>query len=692
MPAGENMLDDQDTVIPNEEQGAAPAHADAGKTPEHVQKLVEQWTKRIKASKAHFEKDFERMDVCMDLAAEGANDDWIDGDKYVVPVLNRHINQAVSQLYAKHPTAIAKRRKRLLHTVWDGKPESLQSAMFAMQSGDPDLAPAAMLLIEDIVQAQQQNEMTDNMGETLQILWEYFMGEQAYSYKEQIKAAVRRTKVCGVAYFKVDFQRILEKRPEIVAQIEDVTSKIAHVRALLSDLAEGEMELDSPLLAELESNLRDLENQQDIVAREGPVIDFPGAKEIIIDKNCRHLKTLAGARWIAHEFDMTPTEINETYKVRIDQWTKYNAAGEKEEKGNDKSTAKLWAVQDKKLQQHFVVCDGYPDFIVPPATPKIYLERFFSVIPLVFNEIEHDKKLYPPSDVWLARHTQSEYNRSREGLREHRIANRPFYVVEKGRLEESDKAQLQSHDAHAIIEVNAIQVGQKVEDLVQRAPLIPIDPNQYQVNDLYTDMLRTVGTQEANLGGTSGATATESSIAEESRAASTQDNVDDLDDALTHVAKALKDIMLLNLSKETVIEIVGPGAVWPDAPETRERVAKELLLETKAASSGRPNQAADLANAERAMPTLIQLPGVNPEPLVRKYAKLLDIDMEELYVPGGLSIQALNALMGSATQPAAEDPTNDPNAQGAEGAQNTAQPDGAAPGGQPEYPAPQMVA
>lgn len=683
---------EDETVIERADEGEAPAHGDNIKVDEPTKRLVQQWCKRIKASKDFFSDDFKRMAKCMDLAAEGADDDWIEANKYVVPVLNRHINQAVSQLYAKHPTAVAKRRKRLLHTVWDGKPDSLQAAMMAMQTGEAAAVMLAQQLIEDVIQAQQQNDLTDQMGETLQILWEYFLSEQAYGYKEQIKAAVRRTKVCGVAYFKVDFQRILEPRPEVMAQIEDVTTKISHVRALLSDLAEGKLENDSPYLAELESNLRDLEMQQDMIVREGPVIDFPYSDEIIIDKNCRHLKTLAGARWIAHEFDMTPAEVNETYKVRVDEYTKYNSSEKEDQKGEDTSTAKLWAVQDKKLQQHFVVCDGYPDFIVPPATPDIYLERFFNIIPLVFNEIEHKKKLYPPSDVWLARHTQSEYNRSREGLREHRIANRPFYIAEKGRLEDDDKNALSAHEAHAIIEVQALGTGQKVEDVIQRAPLIPIDPNQYQVNDLYTDMLRTVGTQEANLGGTSGATATESSIAEESRAASTQDNVDDLDEVLTHVAKALKDIMLLNLSKETVVEIAGPGAVWPDAQETRERVAKELLLETKAASSGRPNQAADLANAERAMPTLIQLPGVNPEPLVRKYAKLLDIDMEELYVPGNLSIMAMNALMGSASQPAAEEPANDPNAQGGEGAQNTQQPVEAAPGGQPAYPAPQIAA
>ena len=66
----------------------------------------------------------------------------------------------------------------------------------------------------------------------------------------------------------------------------------------------------------------------------------------------------------------------------------------------------------------------------------------------------------------------------------------------------------------------------------------------------------------------SGATATETSIAENSRMSSTSDNVDDLDEWLTEITKSGGQLMLMQLSKQTIEEIVGPGAAWPDMPPT----------------------------------------------------------------------------------------------------------------------------
>jgi len=658
--------------------------------------LVKKWAERIKASKKHHESAFKRMDECMALAAEGADKAWVAAGHYVVPIINRHINQAVSQLYAKNPTAVAKRKDRLMFQVWDGKPESLQAAMMAVQqpsvdpmTGMPVVDPNAMALLTEVAQAQMQMRQLDQMAKTMQILWQYYMDEQTYGYKQQIKAAVRRTKVCGVSYFKLGFQRILEKRPDITSAIEDVTAKIKAIETTLAEISEDEMDETRAEVAQLELNLRDLEEQETLLVREGPVIDFPRAKEIIIDKECRHLKTLAGAEFIAHEFDMSPRKIRETWGVDVKgEFMAYSKGVATSDAKADDACAKVWEVQDKVNRQVFVIIDGYCDFIREPAAPDVFLERFFNVFPLVFNEIESETELYPPSDVRLARHIQAEYNRSRECLREHRVAAKPYYVTAPG-VEQADMDRLSDHAAHEVIKVQALAPGQKVEDLIQRGPTAPIDPNLYEVEMIFNDLLRAVGTQEATLGGTSDSTATEASIAQNSQNSSLADNADDLDDVLTDVARAGGHLMLLELSKETVIEIVGPGAVWPDVQETRENVVKDLSLEIKAGSSGRPNRAADLANMERGMPFLLQLPGVPPGPLVNKYSGLLDLSMEDIYVEGMPSIQALNSIAGRPPTNM-QDPTADPSQQGAEGQDNQQSPDDGQRGPQPAYPAPEQ--
>jgi hypothetical protein len=51
-------------------------------------------------------------------------------------------------------------------------------------------------------------------------------------------------------------------------------------------------------------------------------------------------------------------------------------------------------------------------------------------------------------------------------------------------------------------------------------------------------------------------------------------------------------------------------------------MAKELWLEVKAGSSGRPNAAADAAKFERVYPLLVQVPGITREVAGEKAVRL----------------------------------------------------------------------
>ena len=79
---------------------------------------------------------------------------------------------------------------------------------------------------------------------------------------------------------------------------------------------------------------------------------------------------------------------------------------------------------------------------------------------------------------------QAEYNRARQGLREHRRANRPKYVAPAGMLEDEDKAKLRNPAANALIELNALTSGQKVDDVIQPVRQTGIDPNLYEVKTI----------------------------------------------------------------------------------------------------------------------------------------------------------------------------------------------------------------
>ncbi|MEY9506906.1 hypothetical protein ABIE87_006464 [Bradyrhizobium diazoefficiens] len=684
---------------------------------ESEKKFVQEWCSRIKKAKKFYEKDngpFKRMDYCMQLAKDGAEKEWLQsGKKYVVPIVNRHINQAVSQLYAKNPKAVAKRKQRRMFTVWDGQLASLkeaaeaiqratQEAQMAAQAGaHPDQIPPPdpnmVAILQDAEAVKKYNIMVEGIADTLTILHNHFMSDVSTQYKQQFKALVRRTKVNCIGYVKLGFQRILEKNPDVTTQIDTYSEQLATLRELMEDASEPDFDENSAKAEQLKRLIEDLQQNDTVIVKEGPLYSFPRSKSIIIDPAVEHLKTLAGANWIAEEYSKTPEEIEKLWQVDVkseytaqkadsSSWAKWS-----DKEGKESDTALVWRVMNRETGQEFFVCDGYPGYLQPPAPPKVKLRRFFDIFPLVFNEVESEDDQFPPSDVWLARHLQNEYNRNREGLREHRRQNRPAYIAAKGSFEETDMQKMASHESGAIIELNQMQPGDKIADKLQAKPVMQIDPKMYEVDSIFQDLLRVVGTQQANLGPTADATATESSIAEQSRTVSLADNVDDLDDLLSVLAESTGELMLQEMSTETVKAIVGPGAVWPEMPETREDIIEEIMLDIRAGSSGRPNQAADLAKMERAMPFVLQLPGVNPIPWGQKYLDLLDVDAEDAIVEGLPSITAVNAAAGrpAAAQPGTGDPQSDPAAQGPQGAQNAPQQPGTAPGPQPGFPAPE---
>jgi len=669
--------------------------------PEGVKQSVDKWQKKIMAAKEYFKKDFKRMRDDMNIARSGASDEWIDQGNYTVPIINRYLNQAVASLYARNPTAYVDRRKTLDYAHWDGKPETALSALEGLRLGDP----ASIQLAADIEQGRQRHEILGRTGQTLEILFDYYSNEQKPRLKPLMKSFVRRAKTCSVAYMMLGFQReYAQLTPDDSAKLEDCRNKLGELQRRMQDYVDGEiMDSDQDQVYELETLIASLENQQNLILREGPVFMFPKATEVIIDPSCTHLMGFVGAGWVAREFHKSSEEVQKIYGVDIGksympykqygkgELAEYHRHTQSEDDGKSDridGMVCVWEIYNKDLGQTMTIADGYPGFLVEPKEPDYWMEGFWPMFALTFNDVEHEKELYPPSDVHMLKHVQAEYNRSREYRRLHREANKPKYASVKGRLTDADKELLSNAPPHAVIEFESLGQGERVADLVQRFESVPIDPALYETNSEMEDILRIVGAQEANLGSVSGITATEASIGEGGRMTSLAANVDDLDEFLSDVFSALGQLLIMEMSAEKVHEIVGQGAVWPELD--RLTVAKQLQLKIRAGSSGRPNKAAELANMERGMPFLIQLPGVNPYPLGQRYADLLEIDLNDIIIEGIPSIQALNAQAGPAQSQGAGT-ENDPNAQGNEGANNQQSTDPNGQGPQPGFNSPQDV-
>lgn len=650
--------------------------------------LVTEMLSRVQNAKGDHKDAFKRMKADMDLVFHGYDPKTWGADKYSVNLAQRHVQQRTAALYAKNPRCVSKRRQRMAYTLWDGSQEMLQDAMSARQMAEQNQAPipqAVGMVLAEYDRVQAENAKMDKISQTLEILFHYFMQESQPTFKSQMKALVRRMLTTGVGYVKLGFQREMQRKPEISARMNDIQVRLDHLKRLAEEVAEGEIGENDAEYEELTLSLKALAEEPDVIVREGLMFDFPDSTAIIVDPRCKQLRGFIGARWIAHQMFFAPEEVEEIYgKCVDDSYTGYEVKGRSHDSskntgesgdGNAKKNTNegmvcVYEIYDKPSGLVYTVAEGFDDFLSEPAEPELKLETFWPVFGLVCNEVEHDKEIYPPSDVHLMRSMVEEYNRAREGLREHRKANRPAYLTPGGALEDEEKEKLASRPAHSVITVQGLQVGQKSEDVVTPLKTVGIDPNLYEVKTVFDDVQLAVGAQEANFGGTAGATATETSVAESSRMSALGAQVDELDSFMTEIARASGAILFQHMSAEQVKRIAGPGAVWPEL--TAQEIADEVMLEIEAGSTGKPNQAAELRNLERVLPYIIQIPGISPEWLAKEVLKRMDdkLDIDAALAEGTQSIVAQNGMKdANAAAGAIQAPTGALNApmQGAPG-------------------------
>jgi hypothetical protein len=696
--------------------------------------LVAAWCRRVKSAKSHWDKAYKKMredqDFCLGLQWSKNPEDR----RYKANLTLRLVAQKTAFLYAKNPKAVARRRERLNAVLWDGtnnqlqqmmqsgamlaqqaagQPGGIPQAMGSMMQGaqnpmqDPQMAAAAqmaqqgMAIAADASRAKQENEMLDKFGKTLELLYDYNIKEQVHPFKSMMKLVVRRAVTVGVGYVKLGFERVMDKKPDMEKGIADASERLSTLERLAADLHDQVTDVDSMEAEQLRLLIQDMSQQQEFLVREGLTFDYPLPTNIIPDIKTVELRHFLHSDWVAEQFMLSKNEIEEIYNVDVgDSFTSYKQwdirgpdpiqmarqmAGTDWVEGRKSDDRQqdfccVWEIYSRKDGMVYTVCDGYKDFLREPASPEVYNERFYPWYPLLFNECDHPEEIFPPSDVRLMRDMQLEYNRCREGLKEQRIAARPFIGVVAGSMEEADLTKLENREANAIVELQALQPNQDIKNLLQSYAGSGIDPNLYEVNPVYEDVLRTTGIQEANLGGTSDATATQAQIAEGSRMTSMGSNTDDLNDLLTQLARNGGQMLIGEVAKATVEKIVGQGAVWPEM--SRQDIAQEVALEIEAGSMGRPNAAQEVANAQRIYPLLIQIPGINPEYLAKDLLRRMDdrLDLTQAFKSMLPSIVAMNGMAqgippGSGMGPGA--------AQGPQGAGNAAGA-GPPPGGPPD--------
>lgn len=683
------------------------------------QALVRRLLKEIHADKKHFKKAFDRMKDNMAQAMSGRDKFWGE-DQYRANITGQHVKQKTASLYAKNPKVTARRKESMDFAVWDETQESLMLAMGIVQQAamaqaaaptmidpitgaavpaEPMLPPGfaeAQAVVQDFQQGIHRRTQLKKFGRSLELVFAEAMRQQTpLDFKTAVKKVVRRAVTTGVGYIELDFQRKYGVPAVTNERLADSRGRLEHIKMLAEKAADGEADELSAERAELEAAISALEAEPQIVLRSGLTFDFPQSTQVIPDRRTKSLVGFVGARRVTLEYEYSVDDVREIFNVDLGHlYTPYSDEGKRgdapagvdygdSEQGelnfpHSRSGAdmvRVFKVYDKPSGAVYFLCDGHPNFLRPPTAPSVSVPRFWPIYALTFNDVESEDELFPLSDVELIAPMQREVNRSRQGKREHRDAARPRWAYATGALDEQkDVPNLQNAKAFDAIQLN-IGIDADIRKILQPIPVPGVDPNLYDTGEVMQDAQLTVGAQAAQLGGLAKATATEAAIAEGSSSSSDSSSIDDLDSFLTMLARDGGQILMGNMTRDDVIRVAGPGAVWvEDLGLTPEDIFDEVYLEVEAGSTGKPNQALEIRNLKEIGPLLLQVGSIPSEWLAREMLRRLDdrLDLTDAIATGLPAIVAQNRM----TQPAAGDPAADPNAQGDKGGDKGPKPPG----------------
>jgi len=613
-----------------------------------------------------------------------------ESEDYIGDMVQQMVNRKTASLYAKNPTPEAVMRERLNFKIWDGQhetianckqlvaqiaPQALAAHEAEMQGQTVPPPPAQMQsdlqqaqqILEDYAAGMAEKLMLKKIADTGTLLIKQQWGSQSPDMLTSAKQAVTRIIASRVAFIKVMYRRDMDSVLTESANDMEFSDKIETLQKQLNEIQDGITAADSPRVEEarilhdsIEKMLAE-RGQQEIPTNEGVVIDWLGSTSVIVDRRCRSLREFIGAHRIAHEIIMTVDDCEKKFGVSLsdsgarfysetsDGWESENSTSSNSENPTSKNNKRkvcVWHVEDKDLGLCYVLCDGVRDFLKEPYTNTPEVNRFWSIVPVVFNcqeveknDPENDVTIYPRSDVRLMMPMQINVNVAGQEKRKHRAANRPAWVGVKSKFSstagQNDLEKLsRPRDGHEVLMLENLQPGEKISDYIQPLPKQPFDGNLYDNSQDSQAMMLATGQQPSDMGAQRpDEKATGQNIAAQARAASESSNIDDLNEAFSAVAQMCWEMLIKEMPQTTVQKLVGRGATWPEM--NREDVADSIFFKISAGSMGRPNQQADLQKLQVLGPQLLQMfqaIGRSPEPLLKIALKTWDsnLDLDEL--------------------------------------------------------------
>lgn len=566
-----------------------------------IDPLVTTWHNRIKEARKHWDKFHQRVRYNRKLVR--GIDDQADPktgkyNKHRANLIQSTMAVVLSKVYAKNPE----------------------------MSGEPTNKSRSLRLFADTVSTVTQTMLEDA------------------KLKKKAKATVRAAMTCSYGIVKVQYQRDMKTDPVVADRIQDTQDNIARIEGMLKQIEDGpdKINLESQR-RELEEAIRSLEEQPEVVAAEGLVIDRVRTDRLLIDAAIEDIWEYEAAGYMGEmipmrrsiaqgmfgDFDLSSATTYKPGDVGVDTAERrgmYSGLAGTTQDDPIILVYEVWSKQDNTIYTLVEGCTK--QFARAPYTPENVGERWWPYFLLPFQSVDGEFVAQALPD--LVERLQEEHNETRDKFAEVRKLIRPHYIVSG---DVSDK-QITSRLHPQLGEIVVVDTqGGKLDDFVKVATQLQIDPAVYDTTPIRTDWEQVSGLQDAARSVVmQPKTATEASISDQSLAARVSEFRDQIEDWLTEIAQYASELCLLNMTRQQVETIMGkpepiepteavasmlqtgmppqptPTYEWPESA-TPDTVFNLIMMKIRAGSTAAPNKLAMQESWSRALPLLEKMIG-----------------------------------------------------------------------------------
>jgi len=483
--------------------------------------------------------------------------------------------------------------------------------------------------------------------------------------KGRAKSSVRSALTSSFGIVKVMYQRDIKQDPIITARINDTQDNILEVERLIADIEDPDQRGDlEAKRAELEQLMASLNEQVEVTAAEGLVIDRVLTDNLLIDPGVCEFWDYRDADWQCQIIPMKKSQAEATYKMKLDKAKAYMDSGRSNVKDGRFASASasldedrqiaILEIWDKTTQRVYTMAEGCDYWLREPYSPPKSGERWFPFFLLPFQVV--DGEFVAPSLVDLTERLQDEHNTARDRFNKHRDLCLPGWIAGGDISEKSIKRYTDSE----IGEITIIDTeGKPLQQVIVPRQHPPIDPTVYDTSAVRTDWEQVTGMQDAARSTVvKPKTATEASIMQQSLSGRVSEFRDQVEDWLQEIAQYAAQILLFELTPPQVERIMGPpetqviqtGGVpmqvqvkpydWPEL--SREEVFDMIEMKIRAGTTGAPDKLEQQESWGKVLPIIqglvtqimqVQASGMDAEPLVnllretiKRFDERLEVD------------------------------------------------------------------